>query len=106
MEHLNISELAAVSRHWTPSHIDVTDAPVVYAKPKPGWLDRWSTMQVMAPIDEADRFRRRMTTDRLVIEPNEIPQLPPLDVAEEPKPLVTRRRWQTVFGRLLVQGVQ
>ncbi len=94
MDSWKIGELSAVSRYWTPSHIDVTDAPLNYAKPKPAWIDRIPAIPSLARIDEADRFRRRMLNNRLAIEPNEIPELPPIEVRHEEKSLPpTGRNW-------------
>ncbi len=99
MDSLRISELSAVSRYWTPSHLDVTDAPVTYAKPKPPWLERLPRVQRLTAIDDADRFRRRMINDRLEIEPNEIPELPPLETAAVE--IATPPRWKNGARRLL-----
>ena len=98
---LRLSELSAVSRYWTPAHLDVTDAPVVYAKPKPAWIDRMDRFHPLAAIDEADRFRRRMINDRLAIEANEIPDLPPLEMPAATEALAVPARWKTGARHLL-----
>lgn len=100
MDSLKISELSAVSRYWTPAHLDVTDAPLIYAKPKPAWIDRLAQVRSLAPIDEADRFRRRMISDRLAIEPNEIPELPVLEFPTL-DPVPVRPHWKNGARQLL-----
>lgn len=99
MESLRITQPVAVSRYWTPAHIDVTDAPIVYAKPKGDWLGRLP--RALVPVDETDRFRRRATSARLIVDPAEIRELPQLDlppVEEEP---VVEPTWRETARHLL-----
>jgi hypothetical protein len=92
VESLRITELVAVSRYWTPAHIDVTDAPLVYAKPKGDWLTRLP--HPLAPVDDADRFRRRAVSSRLIVDTAEIPELPELDLPPVEEPPTVEQRWR------------
>lgn len=83
MDSLKIGEVVAVSRYWTPKHVDVTSAPLNYAKPKAAWLKRLQTLRLLVPVDDADRMRRRALNRRTIVDPTEIRQLPPLDIAPD-----------------------
>lgn len=91
MDSLKIGDVVAVSRYWTPAHVDVTFAPLNYAKPKAGWLERLQEMRLLAPIDDTDRARRRALHRRTVVEATEVRALPPIESvplspALEPEP--------------------
>lgn len=80
MDGSRFGEVTAVSRFWTPQHVDVTDAPLRYAEPKPSWIER-AARPARAPIDERDRAVRRRMSSHAVVEATEIPVLPPITVA-------------------------
>lgn len=84
MDALRCGDLVAISRYWTPDHLDVTHVPMTYARPKAAWLDALDKHRFLSPIDDQDRlFRRRLQT-HAVVDPEEIPVLPALRVAPEP----------------------
>jgi hypothetical protein len=78
MERLEMSEVTAVSRYWTPQHLDVTDAPLAYARPKATWIEGLERLRPLVKIDSDDRMRRRRAQTHAVVDPTEIPVLPPL----------------------------
>jgi len=78
MNGLNISEIVAVSRYWTPDHVDMTNAPVVYAREKPSWIDRLDRFRPLADIDSHDRANRRAMHSKTWVSPEEIRPLPPV----------------------------
>ena len=80
MDGSRFGEVTAVSRFWTPQHVDVTDAPLRYAEPKPSWIERAARRPARAPIDERDRAVRRRMSSHAVVEATEIPVLPPIAV--------------------------
>ncbi|HEY4439154.1 MAG TPA: hypothetical protein VGN14_01805 [Candidatus Elarobacter sp.] len=85
MERWYDADLAAVSRYWTPDHLDVTDVPMTYAKPKPAWIDGYDRRK-RRRIDDCDRmFRRRMHSGALV-QASDIPVLPPVTLVTPPEP--------------------
>jgi len=99
VESLKITEVSAISRYWTPEHIDVTDAPLVYAKPRGDWLARLP--RPLAPVDDADRFRRRAASARLIVDPAEIPTLPELEQPPtEEQPPVAEQNWRETARHL------
>jgi hypothetical protein len=101
-----MSELVAVSRYWTPRHIDVTDAPLRYAQPKPDWLNRLPAARVIVKIDETDRMRRRARHSHTVVNPVEILPLPRIEVDEE-EPIPVRAGWRArdLLRRLAYRSV-
>ena len=78
MENMNIGDVVAVSRYWTPQHIDMTYASVEYARSKPSWIDRLEEHRSFARIDWRDRMNRRAQHSKVVVAPEEIRILPPL----------------------------
>jgi hypothetical protein len=80
MEQLHLDEVI-VSKYWTPGHIDVTNAPIHYAKPKASWLERLDKHRPLVPIDSRDRATRRALNANLVVSALEIMELPPLEPA-------------------------
>ncbi|GAC1401919.1 MAG: hypothetical protein NVSMB64_00880 [Candidatus Velthaea sp.] len=89
-----MSELVAISRYWTPYHIDVTHLPVRYAPPKAPWIDKLAEHQRLSAIDFSDRLARRRANTNAVVEPQEIPVLP----AIQPAPTVPSRAHTFVVG--------
>jgi hypothetical protein len=85
MEQLHLDEVT-VSKYWTPRHIDVTDAPISYAKPKASWLERLDQHRPLVPIDSRDRAARRALNTHRVVSALEILELPPLEPAAAPPP--------------------
>jgi hypothetical protein len=83
MEYLNESQRIAISPYWTPAHIDVTDAPLRYAAPKPSWLDRMDRHHPFTTIDSRDRSRRRAISSNAVVHAWEMLDLPPVRAAQE-----------------------
>jgi hypothetical protein len=81
MDGSRFGEVTAVSRFWTPQHVDVTDAPLRYAEPKPSWIERAARRSAGARIDDRDRAMRRRMSSHAVVEATEIPVLPPIVVA-------------------------
>jgi hypothetical protein len=77
-----MSEVSAVSRYWTPQHLDVTDVPLTYARPKATWIEGFERLRPLVKIDTDDRMRRHRVQTHAVVDPAEIPVLPPLVVAE------------------------
>jgi hypothetical protein len=65
-----------VSARWTPQHLDVTDAPLLYAAPKAPWIDGFQKLRVVT--DAGDRMARRRAHTRAIVDPAEITVLPPL----------------------------
>ena len=61
-----------VSRFWTPDHIDLTDVPMTYARPKATWIDHLDQHRRFKAIDERDRLFRRRSHARAFIEPAEV----------------------------------
>jgi hypothetical protein len=90
MERSHHPDVTAVSRFWTPDHLDVTDVPMTYARPKPPWIDHLERRS-RSRIDDRDRLARRRMHSGAVIDPSEIPVLPPLAAAAQPAhaPLLT-----------------
>ncbi len=80
MEPWHYREVVAVSRYWTPDHLDVTDVPITYARPKPAWIDNYDRKRHW-PIDQ-DRLARRRLNCRAVCDPSDIAVLPPIVVDE------------------------
>lgn len=78
MDGLNIGDVVAVSRYWTPNHIDMTYAPVEYARNKPSWIDRLDDHQPLVRIDSRDRAKRRAMHSSVRVTPEEIRPLPPV----------------------------
>src|ERR1700694_5877746 len=67
-----------VSAHWTPQHVDVTDAPLHYAAPKATWIDGFQRLRTSVRSDAVDRMGRRRVQTRAIVDPAEIMPLPPL----------------------------
>ena len=67
-----------VSARWTPQHLDVTDAPLLYAAPKAPWIDGFQKLRTRVVTDAGDRMARRREHTRAVVDPAEITVLPPL----------------------------
>jgi hypothetical protein len=70
-----------VSARWTPQHLDVTDAPLLYAAPKAPWIDGFARLRRLVVTDANDRMARRREHTRAIVDPAEITVLPPLDAA-------------------------
>jgi hypothetical protein len=83
MERLEMSEVSAVSKYWTPQHLDVTDVPLTYARPKATWIEGFERLRPLVKIDTHDRMRRHRVQTHAVVDPAEITVLPPL-VAPQP----------------------
>jgi hypothetical protein len=83
-------ESNAVSPYWTPQHLDVTDAPLTYAPPKAAWIDGFTRLRPLVRTDADDRLARRRQQTRSIVEPGEIPVLPPL-IVRPPSPVAHRR---------------
>ncbi len=78
MESMRLGEAVMVSKYWTPDHIDVTDVPMTYARPKAAWIDRLDKRGRFKSLDEGDRLLRRRSHTSAFIDPAEITVLPPL----------------------------
>ena len=83
MERSHYAEVVAVSRYWTPDHLDVTNVPMTYARPKPAWIDGLERRGRMR-IDDRDRLMRRRMHSGAVVEPSDIPVLPPVVAETQP----------------------
>ena len=81
MDRSHYAEVVAVSRFWTPEHLDVTNVPMTYARPKPPWIDRFDRR--MRRLDDRDRLIRRRAHSGAIVEPSDIPVLPPVGVAHD-----------------------
>jgi hypothetical protein len=60
MEPMRLGETVMVSRYWTPDHIDVTAAPMTYARPKALWIEQLDKRRRFEALDEepaADEVR-------------------------------------------------
>jgi hypothetical protein len=97
MERLDMTEVTAVSRYWTPDHLDVTNVPATYARPKATWIEGFERLKPLVPIDAHDRMTRRRIQSHAVVDPTEIPVLPPLAVEPE-RPVVQGERVSFIFG--------
>lgn len=86
MESMRLGETVMVSRYWTPDHIDVTDVPMTYARPKATWIDHLDKHRRFKALDERDRLFRRRSHTSAFIDPAEITLLPPLRIAPTPEP--------------------
>ena len=80
-----------VSARWTPQHLDVTDAPLLYAAPKAPWIDGFQKLRPLVVTDAGDRMARRREHTRAIVDPAEITVLPPL-----PRPVVAREQPRAV----------
>ncbi|BDE05610.1 hypothetical protein WPS_08860 [Vulcanimicrobium alpinum] len=80
-QHAQFGEVVAVSRYWTPGHLDVTDAPVRYAAPKAAWIDRMPKRARVRRIDDVDRLWRRRAHSGAIVAASEISVLPALNLA-------------------------
>ena len=78
MERPSHGNPVEVSAHWTPQHLDVTDAPLRYAPPKADWTEEFDRLRPFVRSDAADRMARRRLQTRAVVDPAEITVLPPL----------------------------
>ncbi|GAC1426725.1 MAG: hypothetical protein NVSMB5_21340 [Candidatus Velthaea sp.] len=78
LEPMRMGEIFAVSRYWTPHHIDVTNLPTRYAPPKSPWIDKFAEHRRLHAIDASDRLARRRVHTHAIVEPAEIPILPAL----------------------------
>ena len=81
MESMRLGEAVMVSKYWTPAHIDVTDVPMTYARPKAAWIDKLAQHPRYKALDERDRLFRRRSHTSAFIDPAEITVLPPLRFA-------------------------
>jgi hypothetical protein len=92
MESLDLGEVAAVSPYWTEKHIDVTHAPLAYAKPKSSFLEGLDSYRPLVRIDSRDRQARRAMNTLARTTAIEIRALPPVAVlAAEPETIVLAR---------------
>jgi hypothetical protein len=85
-----------VSARWTPQHLDVTDAPLLYAAPKAPWIDGFQKLRTHVVTDAGDRMARRREHTRAVVDPAEITVLPPLPPPvshDEPRQSVLHDVW-------------
>ena len=82
MDRSQYSEVVAVSRFWTPDHLDVTHVPMTYARPKPPWIDKFDR-RARRRVDDRDRLARRRMHSGSFVEPSDIPVLPPVVVAHD-----------------------
>ena len=71
MESMRLGETVMVSRFWTPDHIDLTDVPMTYARPKATWIDHLDQHRRFKAIDERDRLFRRRSHAMAFIDPAE-----------------------------------
>jgi len=78
---MRLGEAVMVSKYWTPDHIDVTDVPMTYARPKAAWIDKLAQHPRYKALDERDRLFRRRSHTSAFIDPAEITVLPPLRFA-------------------------
>ncbi|MBV8298164.1 MAG: hypothetical protein JO083_01195 [Candidatus Eremiobacteraeota bacterium] len=78
MERPSHGNPVEVSAHWTPQHLDVTDAPLRYAPPKADWTEEFDRLRPFVRSDAADRMARRRAQTRAIVDPAEITVLPPL----------------------------
>jgi hypothetical protein len=97
MERSHCADVVMVSRHWTPGHLDVTDAPITYARPKPAWIDRLDRRRTPCS-NAADRLARRRMSTGAVVDPYEIPVLPPLPSPVKVEPARFERAFATFYG--------
>ncbi len=102
MELRHREEITEVSRYWTPEHVDVTHAPLAYARPRANWVDGYKRLRPLLAIDSQDRLARHRMSSHAVVDPTEITVLPPL-VAPAP---VRRRRhhWGVLDGVRAMAG--
>ena len=97
-----------VSARWTPQHLDVTDAPLPYAKPKAAWIDGFERLRPLVVTDAGDRMARRREHTRAIVDPAEITVLPPLPRAVPERgrprrmPAVLREVWSV--SRRVMRG--
>jgi hypothetical protein len=101
MERLDMTEVTAVSRYWTPDHLDVTNVPATYARPKATWIEGFERLKPLVPIDAQDRMVRRRMQTRAVVDPAEITVLPPVVVQPDSVPVQRERVSFAGFGDLL-----
>lgn len=88
MHRRTTDELIEVSRYWTPDHLDVTNVPMTYARPKAPWIDDFKRLRRRLSSDASERLARRRLHTHAVVDPNEItvlPPLPPPPVSVEPE---------------------
>ena len=78
MERPSHGNPVEVSAHWTPQHLDVTDAPLRYAPPKADWTTEFDRLRPFVRSDASDRMARRRLQTRAIVDPAEITVLPPL----------------------------
>jgi len=96
MERSHAPQVTVVSRFWTPDHLDVTHVPMTYARPKPPWIDRLDKRS-RGRIDDRDRMARRREHSGAIVEPCEIPVLPPIAAAVA-QPAVHGPLLTTLYG--------
>lgn len=80
---------ALVSEYWTPEHLDVTDVPITYARPKPNWLEGFLLRRKRFRLNAEDRAcRRRLRTNAIVSDPGDLAMSPSIEHLEvlESKP--------------------
>jgi len=93
MESMRLGEAVMVSKYWTPDHIDVTDVPMTYARPKAAWIDKLAQHPRYKAMDERDRLFRRRSHTSAFIDPAEITVLPALRLAPPKTNEATRVRF-------------
>jgi len=91
MELRRREEITEVSRYWTPDHLDVTNVPMTYARPKATWVDGYNRFRPLLAIDAQDRLARHRMSSHAVVDPAEIAVLPAI-VPAPPRRRHVRRR--------------
>jgi hypothetical protein len=95
MDRSQLADVVAVSRYWTPEHLDVTNVPMTYARPKPPWIDGLDRRRRVA--DDIDRLTRRRMHSGALVDPSDIPVLPPVVAAKNARP-ASEARLAGVYG--------
>jgi hypothetical protein len=94
MELRHREEITEVSRYWTPGHLDVTNVPLAYARPKATWVEGYRRLRPLSAIDSQDRLARHRMSSHAVVDPTEITVLPPLAAPVRPE----RVHWRFLDG--------
>jgi hypothetical protein len=97
MERPSPGESCTVSRYWTPQHLDVTNAPTMYAPPRAAWIDEFQRLRGAVASNTADRVARRRMHSHAIVDPCEITALPAFDAvrsqkADRPRAFLARVR--------------
>jgi hypothetical protein len=82
MERPSHTENCTVSHYWTPQHLDVTNAVVIYAPPKATWIDEFQRMKGVLGSNTADRIARQRMHSHAIVDPCEITALPVFNALE------------------------